>query len=76
MVSCDVAGGITLGTKMKMVIFTLYLPHNLQSRVSVFQKFMQLIGIYTILNKTYQNFPDKDWSDQEVNIQIDKDFNP
>ena len=39
-VSCDVIGGITLGTTLKMPIFTLYLPHNLQSRVLVFQKFM------------------------------------
>ena len=39
-VSGNVTGGITLGTKLKMPIFTLYLPHNLQSRVSVFQKFM------------------------------------
>ena len=39
-VSCDVAGGITLGTTLKMPIFTLYLPHNLQSRVLVFEKFM------------------------------------
>ena len=39
-VSCDVTGEITLGTKLKMPIFTLYLPHNLQSRVLVFQKFM------------------------------------
>ena len=39
-VSCDVTGGITFGTKLKMPIFTYYLPHNLQSRVLVFQKFM------------------------------------
>ena len=39
-VSCDVTGGITLRTKLKMPIFTLHLPHNLQSRVLVFQKFM------------------------------------
>ena len=41
-VSCDVTGGITLGTKLKMPIFTLYLPHNLQSRVLACQKFIQL----------------------------------
>ena len=40
MVSCDVIVGITLGTKLKMPIFTIYLTHNLQSRVLVFQKFM------------------------------------
>ena len=39
-VICDVTGGIALGTKLKMPIFTLYLPHNLQSRVLVFQNFM------------------------------------
>ena len=27
-------------TKLKMSIFSLYLPHNLQSRILVFQKFM------------------------------------
>ena len=32
--------GITLRTKLKMPIFTLHLPYNLQSRVLVFQKFM------------------------------------
>ena len=36
----DVTGGITSGTKLKMPIFTLFLPHNLQSRILVFQKFM------------------------------------
>ena len=35
-VSCDITGGITLGTKLTMPIFNLYLPHNLQSRVLVF----------------------------------------
>ena len=39
-VSCDATRGITLGTKLKMPIFTLYLPHNLQNSVLVFQKFM------------------------------------
>ena len=37
--SCDATGRITLGTKLKMPIFTLYLLHNLQSRVLEFQKF-------------------------------------
>ena len=36
----DAIGGITLGTKLKTPIFTLYLPHNLQSRLLVFQKFI------------------------------------
>ena len=39
-VSCDFTYKITLGTKPKMLIFTLYLPHNLQSRVLAFRKFM------------------------------------
>ena len=30
----------SLGTKLKLPIFTLYLSHNLQSRILVFQKFM------------------------------------
>ena len=56
MVSCDVTGGITLRTKLKMPIFTLYLPNNLQSRVLVFQS---LCIRDTISNKTYQNFREK-----------------
>ena len=32
--------GITLGTKLKMPIFTIYLPHNFESRTLVFQMFM------------------------------------
>ena len=35
-----VTGEVSLGTKLKMPIFTLYLPNNLQSRILVFQKFM------------------------------------
>ena len=31
MVNCDIKWGITLGTNLKMPIFTLLLPHNLQS---------------------------------------------
>ena len=37
---CDVTGRKIHGTKLKMLIFTLYLHHNLQSWVLVFQKFM------------------------------------
>ena len=72
MVGCDVTGGITLGTKLKMPIFTLYLPHNLQSRVLVFQK---LTGIRFQIELTKISVT-KGWSDQEVNAQIDKDLNP
>ena len=71
MVSCDVTGGITLGTKLKMPIFTLYLPHNLQSRVS--KDYVIGIRFQIELNKICVT---KIWSDQEVNNQIDKDLNP
>ena len=36
----DKTGGITFGTKLKVPIFILYLPHNLQCRILGFQKFM------------------------------------
>ena len=52
-------------------IFTLYLPHKLQSRVLVFQKIMYRDNVS---NKTCQNFREK-CSDQEVNTQTDKDLN-
>ena len=70
-VSCGVTGGITLGTKLKMPIFTLYLPHNLQSRVSK----VYVIGIRFQIELTKISVT-KGWSDQEVNAQIDKDLNP
>ena len=72
MVSCDVTGGITLGTKLKMPIFTLYLPHNLLT----YWCFRSLCVRDMVSNKSYQNFCDKSWSDQEVNTQFDKDLNP
>ena len=56
MVSCDVIVGITLAIKLKMLIFTLYLPHNLQSRVLLFQK---LCNKEMFSNRTYQKFRDK-----------------
>ena len=70
MVSCDVTGEITLETRLKIPIFTLYLPHNLQSRFLVFQKSkVYVLGIrFQIkLNKTSVT---KGWSDQEVNAQF------
>ena len=67
MVSYDDTG-ITLGTKLKKPIFTLYLPHNLQR----FWHFKSLYNKDKISNKAYQNF----WDNQEVNTQIDKDLNP
>ena len=45
----------TLGTKLEMPIFTLYLPHN---KVG-FWYFRSLYIRNTISNKTYQNFRDK-----------------
>ena len=55
-VSCDVKGGITLGTKLKMPILTFYLPHNLQIRILYFRS---LCIRDTVSNKTYQNFREK-----------------
>ena len=69
MVSYDDTRGITLGTKLKKPIFTLHLPHNLQSR---FLYFKSLYNKDKISNKAYQNV----WDNQEVNTQIDKDLNP
>ena len=57
MVTCDVTGGITLGNKPKMPIFTLYLPHNLQNRVLVSQKFIYLVD--QKYNITYENIRGK-----------------
>ena len=57
MVTCDVTGGITLGNKPKMPIFTLYLPHNLQNRVLVSQKFIYLVD--QKYNITYENIQGK-----------------
>ena len=73
MVSFDVTGGITLGTKLKMPILTLYLPHNLQSRVLVIQVYVIGIRFQIEIIKISVT---KGWSDQEVNAQIDKDLNP
>ena len=75
MVSCDVTGGITLVTKLKKPIFTLYLPHNLQSRVLVFQSKVFVIGIRFQIELDKISVT-KGWSDQELNAQIDKDLNP
>ena len=70
-VSCDVTGGITLGTKLKMLIFTLYLPHNLESRISE----VYVLGICFQI-KLAKIPLTKRWSDQQLNTQFDKDFNP
>ena len=56
-----------------MPIFTLYLPHNLQSRVLVLKVYVIGIRFQTELTKISVT---KGWLDQEVNAQIDKDVNP
>ena len=55
--SCDVTGGITCETKLKIPNFTLYLPLNIQSRV--FWYFKSLCNKDTVSNKNYQYFRDK-----------------
>ena len=50
MFSCDVTAGITLET-LKMPIFTLYLAHNLQSRVWYFKR---LRNRDAVSNRNYQ----------------------
>ena len=57
-VSYDVTGGITLEIKLKMSIFTLCLPHNLQSWILVFQKIIYL-EYYLEWFQIYQHFCDK-----------------
>ena len=69
MVSCDVTRGITLGTKLKMPIFTLCLPHHLCNPI------VYVIGIRFQIELTKISVT-KGWSDQDVNAQIDKDLNP
>ena len=56
MVNRDITGWITLGTKLKIPIFTIYLLHNLQSTVLVFQ---DLCNRDTVPKRTYQNFRDE-----------------
>ena len=67
MVSCDVNGGVTLGTKLKIPIFTLYLPHNLQS-FGISKVYVTGIRFQIEFTKISMT---KRWSDQEVNAQID-----
>ena len=67
MVSCDVTGGITLGTKLKMPIFTFYLTYKVE--------FWYLTGIRFQIELTKTSVT-KGWSDQELNAQIDKDLYP
>ena len=71
MVSCDVTGGVTLETKLKMPIFTLYLLHNLKI-FGISKVFVTGIRFQIELTKISVT---KRWSDQEVNAQIDKDLN-
>ena len=51
MVSCDVTGRITLETKLKMPMFSLYLPHN---KVG-FWRFRSLCIRDMVSNKIDQN---------------------
>ena len=71
MVSSDVTGGITLGTKLEMPIFTLYLAHNLQ-KLCISEVYVLGIRFQIKLTKISMT---KGWSDQEVNTQFDKDLN-
>ena len=71
MVSCDVTGGVTLGTKLEIV--TLYLTHSLQSRILVFIYYVLGIQFQIKLTKISVT---KGWSDQDVNTQFDKDLKP
>ena len=71
MVSCDVTGGVTLGTKLEIV--TLYLTHSLQSRILVFIYYV--LGIWFQIKLTKISVT-KGWSDQDVNTQFDKDLKP
>ena len=56
MVSCDVTEGITFGAKLKIPIFSLFLPHNLEVG---FWYFKSLCNRDSVSNKTCQNFHDK-----------------
>ena len=71
MVSCDVTGAVTLGTKLEIV--TLYLTHSLQSRILVFIYYVLGIRFQIKLTKISVT---KGWSDQDVNTQFDKDLKP
>ena len=70
MVSCDVTGGITLGTKLKMPIFTIYFPRKWSFGISK----VYVTGIRFEIELTKISVT-KGWSDQDVNAQIDKDLN-
>ena len=73
MVSCDVTGRITLGTKLKRPIFTLYLLLNLEGMIFIFSEVYVLVICFQI--KLTKIFATKGWSDQEVNTQFEKDLN-
>ena len=72
MVSCDVTRGVTLGIKLKMPIFTLYLP-QLTKSFGISKVYVTGMRFQIELTKISVT---KGWSDQEVNTQIDKDLNP
>ena len=57
-----------------MHIFTLYIPHNLQSRVLVISEvYVSAIRFQIKLTKISVT---KGLSEQDVNTQFDKDLNP
>ena len=66
--------GITLGTKLKMPFFTLYLPHNFQRRVFGVSK-VYVTGIQIQIKLTNISVS-KVWPDLKVNPQINKVLNP
>ena len=71
MVICELNGGITLGTKFKMAIFTLYYPMTYKVG---FWYFRNLCIRDTVSNKTYQNFHDKRLLRPGSLTQFDKDL--
>ena len=73
MVSCKVTGGITLGTKLKMPIFTLTYPITYKVE---FWYFKCLCNRDTVQIELTKISVTKGWSDQEVNAQIDKVLDP
>ena len=62
---------MTLGTRLKIPIFTLYFLPKQNFRISK----VYVIGIRFQIKLTKTSLK-KGWSDQEINTQIDKDLNP
>ena len=64
---------ILLTYLLKISIFNLYLPHLTKSGFGISEVYV--LGIQFQIKFT-NIFVTKDWSDQEVNTQFDKDLNP